>query len=417
MNKTLLKTITVLYFGDDISISQEFKTTLDMIFKKIYFPKDYSEVLELYKKKKIDIIINDSNADKLNDIEVLREIRLGDKNIPIIFITVNNKNDFLLSDTEYGVTQYMFKPFSLMELIERINTIIERKILRLEEEKENEELSFYVHAINEVALISKHTLDGRIICVNDMFCKTSSYSRKELVGNNLDILKHPETAKEVFINIWITIRSGKVWRGKIKNIDKNKKTYSLNASIIPRYDKTGKNLKEYLTISFLTTEEDLKKRKFQKNVLTNIQESKRIKQEDKKKIEKLEDKMKAYEHYKSYIVNVQDRLSIKKHKIKKYKEQLTYYEDKIKNLDTHKERLILNANNKINDSSIKIKELTIEKKTLNLSLKDSTNNNKNINRELKEAINRIEEQNKIIINLRDVIDFREEELRNFKKSK
>lgn len=110
-------------------------------------------------------------------------------------------------------------------------------------------LEEYEKAINESATFSRTDKNGRLVHVNDNFCKISGYSREELIGNSHNIVRHPDMSKDVFKELWKTIKAKKIWKGIIKNITKEGKTNHMSTTIVPILDLNGQ-IVEYMSIRF-----------------------------------------------------------------------------------------------------------------------------------------------------------------------
>jgi PAS domain S-box-containing protein/diguanylate cyclase (GGDEF)-like protein len=108
-------------------------------------------------------------------------------------------------------------------------------------------LNEYKKAADVSSIVSKTDDKGRITYVNELFCEVSGYSKEELVGQSHNIIRHPDTPKSVFIDIWRTILDKRVWKGVIKNQTKNKKTYYVQSFIVPIIDHEG-NIREFMAI-------------------------------------------------------------------------------------------------------------------------------------------------------------------------
>jgi len=69
-------------------------------------------------------------------------------------------------------------------------------------------------------IISETDLHGTILSANDPFCAISGYSREELIGQSHNIIRHPSMPKELFRQLWITIKGGETFRAVIKTEQK-----------------------------------------------------------------------------------------------------------------------------------------------------------------------------------------------------
>ena len=96
-------------------------------------------------------------------------------------------------------------------------------------------------AINDKYIISSVTdTKGKILDASDAFCSISGYSREELIGKPHSIVRHPDMPKSAFKDLWDTIKQGKTWQGRVKNLKKDGGYYWVYANIEPIFDKKGK---------------------------------------------------------------------------------------------------------------------------------------------------------------------------------
>jgi len=98
----------------------------------------------------------------------------------------------------------------------------------------------YHRAIDAHSIVSIADPSGRITEVNQKFCEVSGYSRDELIGKNHSIVNSGTHPKKLFIDMWQTIASGKIWHGEICNRKKNGELYWVESTIIPFLDDHGK---------------------------------------------------------------------------------------------------------------------------------------------------------------------------------
>jgi len=84
--------------------------------------------------------------------------------------------------------------------------------------------------------VSKTDTQGVITYANDSFVEVSGYSRDELVGQNHNIVRHPDMPKWLFADMWKTINGGHPWRGYIKNQAKNGDHLWVRATVSPIFN-------------------------------------------------------------------------------------------------------------------------------------------------------------------------------------
>lgn len=82
-------------------------------------------------------------------------------------------------------------------------------------------------------LVSKTDLTGKIIFVNKDFVEVSGFSEKELIGNQHNIVRHPDMPSAAFKDLWATVGQGKPWVGLVKNKSKHGDFYWVDARVIP----------------------------------------------------------------------------------------------------------------------------------------------------------------------------------------
>lgn len=87
------------------------------------------------------------------------------------------------------------------------------------------------------------SIDGTIEYVNPAFANNTGYSPDEVLGQSASILQSGEHDEAFYKELWETITSGKVWRGRMVNHRKNGVQYIEQASISPVRDQSGELVK------------------------------------------------------------------------------------------------------------------------------------------------------------------------------
>lgn len=73
-----------------------------------------------------DLVILDINIPYINGIELCREIRIRNQNIPILMLTALGTTEDKLSGFDSGADDYLVKPFEFRELLARIRSLLKR---------------------------------------------------------------------------------------------------------------------------------------------------------------------------------------------------------------------------------------------------------------------------------------------------
>jgi PAS domain S-box-containing protein len=124
-------------------------------------------------------------------------------------------------------------------------------------------LKQYKQAIEKSNIISKTDKEGIITFVNDEFCKISGYSKDELIGQNHNIVRHPDVPASKFQLLWDTINAKKIYKDTVKNLSKDGSVFYVNTTVIPILDEY-ENIVEFVAIRYDVTKEVLYKHQLQK---------------------------------------------------------------------------------------------------------------------------------------------------------
>lgn len=100
---------------------------------------DGDKAFKTFSKEQFDFVILDVMMPIKDGFTVAKEIRTINKKIPIIFLTAKTMKEDTLKGFNLGADDYITKPFSMEELLVRINAIL-RRTERLQAEEGDERL-------------------------------------------------------------------------------------------------------------------------------------------------------------------------------------------------------------------------------------------------------------------------------------
>lgn len=83
--------------------------------------------LKTYTEKEVDILVLDVMMPKKDGFTLATEIREKDQTTPILFLTAKSQTQDVVSGFKLGGNDYLKKPFSMEELLVRIENLLKRK--------------------------------------------------------------------------------------------------------------------------------------------------------------------------------------------------------------------------------------------------------------------------------------------------
>ncbi len=364
MNQNSLENITLLIAEDSDTDRQILVNTLKKYFKNIIEASNGLEAYEFYAKysNEIDIIVSDITMPKLDGIELLKRIRLKDLNLPFIFTTAKLEIDSVLEAINLNANYYIIKPIKIPDLLQKIDLLCEKLFFQKRLEEKQKEIENYMKAVDSVALIFKMLEDGQITYMNKSMQEISGYNEQDLQELNFNNIIHPSIPKKMIEDTWSLLRKDKLFKGDTKFLSKKQEPFYLNNTVfkIKSFQKD-----EYITIAFLTTQENLKKRDFHRKVLLNIQEANKKEAEYKSIIKDLQ---KQLNNENNFITNCGLQLENEKQKAIAKERQLTHYELQMEKNNEKNEKLLNSKNEEIQSH---IKKLEIVKRKYDLLFEEN----------------------------------------------
>ena len=122
--------ITILLAEDEPALGLIIKESLETRQFKVFLVENGVDAYSIYKKESINLLVLDVMMPKKDGFTLAKEIRLEDETIPIIFLTAKSQTQDVVEGFTIGGNDYLKKPFSMEELIVRINNLLNRTKLQ-----------------------------------------------------------------------------------------------------------------------------------------------------------------------------------------------------------------------------------------------------------------------------------------------
>ncbi len=117
----------ILVVEDDPSILRGLQLNLGMEGYRVRSAHDGEAGLRLARSERPDLLLVDLMLPKLTGLELIRELRQTDAEVPIIIISAKGQEADKVSGLSLGADDYLVKPFGLKELLARITAVLRRR--------------------------------------------------------------------------------------------------------------------------------------------------------------------------------------------------------------------------------------------------------------------------------------------------
>lgn len=117
----------VLIAEDERDIRELITFTLRYHGHEVMAASNGEEALELALKEHPDLVLLDIRMPRMNGYEVCRSIKENEitKHIPVVFISAKGQEAEVKEGLDAGATDYILKPFSPDQLVERVAQVLE----------------------------------------------------------------------------------------------------------------------------------------------------------------------------------------------------------------------------------------------------------------------------------------------------
>jgi two-component system alkaline phosphatase synthesis response regulator PhoP len=116
----------ILLVEDEESLRDVVKLNLEMEDYEVVAVANGKDALKAHKEQHFDLLILDVMLPEIDGFQICEQIRLTDREVPIIFLTAKDSPSDRVSGLKRGADDYLTKPFNLEELLLRVQNLIKR---------------------------------------------------------------------------------------------------------------------------------------------------------------------------------------------------------------------------------------------------------------------------------------------------
>jgi len=122
--------MSILVVDDSSTMRRIVTTTLrELGLKNITTAEDGDDALEKFNDGDFDLVLSDHKMPRMSGEEFLEQVRKGKWNndVPFIMITAESFRENVMKAVQLGVTNYIVKPFSTKQLLEKLLKVFSHK--------------------------------------------------------------------------------------------------------------------------------------------------------------------------------------------------------------------------------------------------------------------------------------------------
>jgi len=209
--------INVLVIDDDAPIVEMIKMGLEMDNMRVYSAGDGGEGIEVLARENIDVVVLDIMMPRVDGWMALMEIRNNPAtaDIPVIMLSAKTQDLAKILAFKQGVQQYVTKPFSVLELAARVESLARNRRRALASESRGGEGDFRKLAVRKGGRTVLLSIDEIILLsARNKSTYAHTFENQYLVDMTLGELEE-RLAKDNFVRVH---RSFMVNLDKIKEI-------------------------------------------------------------------------------------------------------------------------------------------------------------------------------------------------------
>ena len=180
-----MKKAKVLYVEDEVFLAKIVSETLQGRGYEVILESDGGKALDQFNATTPDVCILDIMLPNKDGFEIADEIREKNEEIPIIFLSAKSHTNDVLNGFKIGANDYIRKPFSIEELIARIENVLKNK---QSHQNEADEVTIGKYTFNSMRQTLNHPQEQRKLSYRESELLKLLYENREKILERSEIL-------------------------------------------------------------------------------------------------------------------------------------------------------------------------------------------------------------------------------------
>lgn len=180
--------VKILYVEDELFLGKIVKESLESRAYEVIMEPDGDKVLDLFKLHTPDICVLDIMLPNKDGFTIAEEIRAINNSVPIIFLTAKTQTNDLVKGFQLGGNDYIRKPFSMEELIVRIENVLRFNDTNKKEEDKKDIVKIGQFTFHMNHQVLKNNGDERKLSFRESELLKILYENRDKIIDRRDIL-------------------------------------------------------------------------------------------------------------------------------------------------------------------------------------------------------------------------------------
>lgn len=180
-----MKKAKVLYVEDEIFLAKIVSESLQGRGYEVVMESDGGKAVALFHQVKPDVCVLDIMLPNKDGFTIADEIRDKNREVPIIFLSAKSQTSDVVNGFKTGANDYIRKPFSIEELIVRIENVLKSKSATAAEE---EEVSIGAYRFHIKRQLLTHPVEEKKLSYRESELLRLLYDNRDKIVERTEIL-------------------------------------------------------------------------------------------------------------------------------------------------------------------------------------------------------------------------------------